>query len=67
MYNLVKETLVQRLETGMKWISSIDLHPGGNHLLVGSHDNRVAWFDTELDTKPFKTLRYHSKAVRRGS
>lgn len=44
--------------TGLKWISSMDIHPSGDHLIVGSYDRKVCWFDLELSTKPYKILRY---------
>lgn len=65
IYNLATQTLLKTLQTGLKWISSMHLHGGsGNHLVVGSYDKRVAWFDLELATRPYKVLRYHQRAVR---
>ena len=29
VYDLVKQELVKRLQAGVKWISSIDIHPRG--------------------------------------
>jgi ribosome biogenesis protein ERB1 len=55
---------LKRLIPGAKWISSIDIHPGGDNLIVGTFDKRVFWFDMDLSNKPFKTLRYHKQAVR---
>jgi len=40
------------------------VHPNGEHVLVGSYDRRLVWFDLELSTFPFKTLRYHDRAIR---
>lgn len=37
---------------------------GGDNLLVGTYDCKVLWFDLDLSTKPYKTLRLHSTAVR---
>jgi hypothetical protein len=31
---------------------------------VCSYDCRVVWFDSEISATPFKTLKYHDKAVR---
>ncbi|KAI8801552.1 NUC169 domain-containing protein [Cladochytrium replicatum] len=64
VYNLLKQELAKTLITGMKWISSIDVHPEGDNVIVGSYDRRLAWFDLDLSTKPFKTLRYHKEAIR---
>ena len=67
VYHLTKETLLQKLESGAKWISSLAVHPSGDHVLLGSYDARVVWFDSELSSKPFRTLRYHAKGVRRAA
>lgn len=64
VYNLVKQELVKKLVPGAQWISSIDVHPGGDNLIVGTYDKKVCWFDLDFSTKPYKTLRYHSHAVR---
>ncbi|CAH0517998.1 unnamed protein product [Peronospora belbahrii] len=64
VYNLVKQSIVKKLSSGVKWISSMAVHPNGDHLLVGSYDRRLCWFDLDLSSTPFKTLKYHEKAVR---
>lgn len=64
VYHLIKQEMVKRLISGCRWISSLDVHPSGDHLLVGSLDRRVAWFDLDLSSTPYKTLKYHEKAVR---
>ncbi|KAI9722211.1 MAG: Ribosome biogenesis protein erb1 [Candelaria pacifica] len=63
-YDLSKQALLKILTPGARWISSLDIHPGGDNLLVGSYDKRLLWHDLDLSTKPYKTLRYHSKAIR---
>ena len=64
LYHLVRQTMVKRLVSGCRWIASIDVHPSGDHLIVGSLDHRVVWFDLDLSSTPFKTLKYHERAVR---
>lgn len=64
VYNLVKQELIRKLQPGAKWISSIDIHPGGDNVIIGTYDKRIHWFDMDLSTKPYKTLRYHRAAVR---
>jgi len=64
VYHLLKQVLVKKLLSGCKWISSLDVHPSGDHVLVSSYDRRVVWFDLDLSSLPFKTLKYHTKAVR---
>ncbi|WFD20799.1 Ribosome biogenesis protein erb1 [Malassezia caprae] len=64
VYDLLQQALVKTLQPGVRWISSMDVHPSGEHLLVGSYDRRVLWFDLDLSERPYKTLRYHTRAVR---
>lgn len=64
VYDLSKKLLIKKLSTGMKTTSCIAVHPKGDNLLVGSYDPRLAWFDTDLSTKPYKTMRYHKGAIR---
>jgi ribosome biogenesis protein ERB1 len=64
IYHLVKQTMVKRLLSGCRWISSIDIHPSGDHVIVGSLDRRMVWFDLDLSATPYKTLKYHEKALR---
>ncbi|KAF8761538.1 Ribosome biogenesis protein YTM1 [Rhizoctonia solani] len=41
-----------------------DVHPSGDHIVVGGYDRKLCWFDLELSSKPYKVLRYHSRAIR---
>lgn len=58
VYNLKAQSLVKTLVTGCKWISSMAIHPGGDNLIIGSYDRRLCWFDLDLSTKPYRTLRF---------
>lgn len=64
IYDLSQQTLVKKLMPGARWLSSIDIHPRGDNLLASSFDKRVLWHDLDLSSTPYKTLRYHEKAVR---
>ncbi|OQS04127.1 hypothetical protein THRCLA_03604 [Thraustotheca clavata] len=64
VYNLVQQAMVKKLSSGVKWISSLHVHPTGDHVLVGSYDRRLCWFDLDLSSTPYKTLKYHEKATR---
>lgn len=35
----------------------MDVHPLGDHLIVGGYDRKLCWFDLELSDKPYKVLR----------
>uniref|UniRef100_A0A8C6TZS7 Ribosome biogenesis protein BOP1 n=1 Tax=Neogobius melanostomus TaxID=47308 RepID=A0A8C6TZS7_9GOBI len=64
IYNLLKQELSKKLQGNAKWISSLAVHPAGDNVICGSYDCRLSWFDLDLSTKPYKTLRHHRKAVR---
>lgn len=64
IYDLQAQKMEKELTPGARWISSISLHPQGSHLLVSSYDKRLLWHDLDLGATPYKTLRYHTKAIR---
>ncbi|KAJ9597872.1 hypothetical protein L9F63_011273 [Diploptera punctata] len=64
VYDLTKQEMVKKLYSNSKWISSMAIHPGGDNLLVGTYDRKMLWFDLDLSTKPYQTLRLHGFAVR---
>ena len=57
VYDLSKQILIKKLLTNVQWVSSLDVHPGGDNLIIGSYDSRLSWFDLDLSTKPYKTLK----------
>lgn len=63
-YDLQKLELVKTIQPGARWISSFDIHSGGDNLIVGSYDRRLLWHDLELSVRPHKTMRFHPKAIR---
>ncbi|KAG8862253.1 hypothetical protein FRB96_001832 [Tulasnella sp. 330] len=64
IYDLAAQKLIKTLLTGSRWISSMDVHPSGDHLIVGGYDKKLFWFDLDLADRPYKILRYHTRAVR---
>ncbi|KAG8815134.1 Ribosome biogenesis protein erb1 [Serendipita sp. 399] len=64
VYDLAAQQLLKTYLTGIKWISSLDVHPSGDHFIVGGYDKKLCWFDLELSDKPYKVLRYHTRAIR---
>ncbi len=63
VYNMLKQEMTKKLLFGGKWISSLSLHASGDHLLCGSYDCRVAWFDLDLSSKPYKTVKLVSSVL----
>jgi ribosome biogenesis protein ERB1 len=65
VYSLSKPVkLKKKLLSSAKWMSSLVVHPSGDHLLTGTYDKRVCWFDLDGPNRPYKTYQYHDKAVR---
>lgn len=64
VYDLQQQKLEKELQPGVRWISSMSLHPLGSNLLVSSFDKRLLWHDLDTGNTPYKTLRYHGKAIR---
>lgn len=54
VYNLAKQSLAKKLVGGSGVITSLDVHSGGDNLIVGCEDNRLMWFDMDLSTKPYR-------------
>ena len=63
-YDLQLSELVKVILPGARWISSFDVHPGGDNVIVGSYDCRLVWHDLDLSVRPYKTMRFHSEAIR---
>ncbi|KLU85260.1 ribosome biogenesis protein ERB1 [Magnaporthiopsis poae ATCC 64411] len=63
-YDLQRLELVKVVQPGARWISSFDVHPGGDNMVVGSYDRRLLWIDLDLSTRPYKTMRFHPQAIR---
>jgi ribosome biogenesis protein ERB1 len=63
-YDLQKLELMKVIQPGARWISSFDIHSGGDNLIVGSYDRRLLWHDLDLSTRPYKTMRFHEQAIR---
>lgn len=63
-YDLQRQQLVKILQPGARHISSFDIHAGGDNVVVGSYDRRLLWHDMDLSARPYKTMRFHPRAIR---
>ncbi|KAJ0972940.1 hypothetical protein J5N97_020899 [Dioscorea zingiberensis] len=63
VYDLLKTKLIKKLEAGVREISSISIHPGGDNVIVGSKEGKMCWFDMDLSSQPYKTLKVHPKDI----
>jgi len=67
IFDLQKQEQLKQLIGGAKWIGSLTVHSSGDHVVAGSYDRRIVWWDLDFGAKPFKTLQYHDRAVRRAA
>ncbi|KAI4375530.1 hypothetical protein MLD38_013388 [Melastoma candidum] len=63
VYDLLKHKLIKKLETGLREVSSIAVHPAGDNVIVGSREGKLCWFDMDLSSKPYRVLRCHPKDI----
>ncbi|KAL0372003.1 UNVERIFIED_CONTAM: Ribosome biogenesis protein BOP1 [Sesamum calycinum] len=63
VYDLLKQKLIKKLEAGVREISSIAIHPGGDNAIIGSKDGKLCWFDMDLSSRPYRVLRCHPKDI----
>ena len=64
VYDLAEQRKVATLKPTVQWLSSLDIHPQGEHMLVGAYDRKACWFETELSSKPCRVFRHYNRAVR---
>ncbi|KAJ6220943.1 hypothetical protein RDWZM_006755 [Blomia tropicalis] len=64
VYDLIKQDLTKKLIVNTSEVSCMAIHPGGDNIIIGGVDPKVQWFDLDLSTKAYKTLRYHKKSIR---
>lgn len=57
LYDLAGQKLLKTLKSGLRWISSMDIHLSGDHIIVGGYDRKLTWFDLDLSDKPYKVLK----------
>ncbi|XP_008809816.2 ribosome biogenesis protein BOP1 homolog [Phoenix dactylifera] len=63
VYDLSKNKLIKKLEPGLREVSSIAIHPGGDNVIVGSKEGKMCWFDMDLSSQPYKRLPAHPKDI----
>lgn len=63
VYDLKKQKPIKKLDTGVREISSITIHRGGDNAIVGSKDGKLCWFDMDLSSQPYRVLRCHPKDI----
>jgi ribosome biogenesis protein ERB1 len=67
VFDLKSQSRVNMLTANSNTLSSVAVHPAGEgaHIVATTLDSKVIWFDSEVRSKPWKTFRHHTSAVRR--
>ncbi|KAK9133006.1 hypothetical protein Scep_012534 [Stephania cephalantha] len=63
VYDLLKQKLIRKLEPSVREVSSIAVHPSGDHVIVGSREGKLCWFDMDLSSQPYRKLECHPKDI----
>ncbi|XP_052179725.1 ribosome biogenesis protein BOP1 homolog isoform X2 [Diospyros lotus] len=63
VYDLLKQKPIKKLETGLREVSCIAVHPGGDNVIVGSREGKLCWFDMDLSSQPYRILKCHPKDI----
>ncbi|WKX88061.1 hypothetical protein Q1695_008017 [Nippostrongylus brasiliensis] len=64
VYDLARCQLVKKCVTGIKHIGAMIPDVQGENLFVGGLDRKFVWLDLQLSSKPWKSLKHHSSAIR---
>ncbi len=64
IYNLQKQELIRKFISNLNTISRISIHKNGNDLIAGDKSGKVAWFQLELSSKPYKMMGYHQDKIK---
>lgn len=63
IFDLKAQSVVKKLLSGCKIITCAQVHPNGDHLILGSADRKLVWFDLDGGDKPYKKLRLHDQTM----
>ncbi|KAE8691598.1 Transducin/WD40 repeat-like superfamily protein isoform 2 [Hibiscus syriacus] len=63
VYDMLKQKLIKKLETQLREVSSISVHPAGDNVIVGSKEGKLRWFDMDLSSKPYQNLEHYECGI----
>jgi ribosome biogenesis protein ERB1 len=64
VYNLQKQEMVKKFVSNLNTITNLSLHKGGDNIIAGTKDGKVAFFQIDMSTEPFKILDYHGDKIK---
>eukprot|EP00834_Sanchytrium_tribonematis_P002106 NODE_59_length_28102_cov_0.971110.p3 type:complete len:685 gc:universal NODE_59_length_28102_cov_0.971110:23524-21470(-) len=63
LYDLVNQSFAKKYFSGCSDVSSLSVHPSGEHVLLGAYDPKITWIDAQLSDKPYKSLKFGEFAI----
>ena len=64
IYNLQKQELIKKCISNLNTITKISIHKNGLDLIAGDKSGKIAWFQLEMSTKPFKLMNYEQDKIK---
>jgi ribosome biogenesis protein ERB1 len=62
-YDLANKGIISELSSNCTNITSLAIHPLGDHLIIGSEDKKVCWYDLGACSQPYRVMKYHMTPV----
>jgi WD40 repeat protein len=63
LFDIKNQSVIKKLLSGCKIITSAQVHPNGDHLILGTADRKLVWFDLDSGDKPYKKIRLHDQTM----
>jgi len=63
IYDLQQQCFVTKLMVGTGSLTRVAMHPTGEHLLVGSKESKLAWFDLASSSSPQRIISSHTSSI----
>ena len=63
LFDLSIQKMQKKYFSGCTDVSSMSVHPNGDHVLLGAYDPRITWIDSTLSDKPYKSLKFGEYSI----
>lgn len=56
--------MIRKFVSNLNTITNLCLHNEGDNIVAGTKDGKIAWFQLDLDEKPFKIMEFHEDKIK---
>ena len=63
VFDLKNQEVSKKLLSGCKFLTCGAIHPSGDHVILGSADRKLVWFDLDGGDKPYKKMKVHDQTM----